>query len=247
KEVRRFPASETRCQAAWLPDGKTLVVRRFDDQALHLYDLATGKEIRTIEEGGGSAWSPEVLFVSADGNMLATGVTPSNPEINFSSPTFQLWDTATGNKLRPFTPATSPQWGSVTSAAFSPDGRNLLTATRDDRLIRLWEIATGKQRQQFTGHEADVGCLVLCPDGKTLPSAGADGAVRLWEVMTGKERRRFRGHQGPVTALAWSADGKTLTSGSRDTTVLVWDVLNLHGEPPAAAKLSEQELEALWA
>jgi WD40 repeat protein len=211
-EVHRLPVSSHYIQAAWLPDGKKLVVGRhgsLEETTLHFYDTVTGKELRSLEGVGAGA----VLAVSADGKLLASG-SPSYP-------TFHLREIATAEKMPPLA-ADSVHQGPVTSASFSHDAKNLLTASTSDRVIRLWEVATRKERLRFV-HEAEVTCLALSPDGRTLASAGYDRTVRLWEVTTGKERRRFVGHRGTVTSLAWSADGKTLVSGSADSTVLVWE------------------------
>jgi RNA polymerase sigma factor (sigma-70 family) len=210
KQVNLFPASSYRTQAAWLPDGKTLIVGPHD-RTLHFYDITTGRERHTIE----GAYSGAVLVVAPDGTFLATG--------NLSRPTFHLRATATGKAL-PALPADSVHDGPVTSAAFSPDGKTLITGSSSDRVIRHWELSTGKERLQFLGHEEEITCLALSPDGRTLASGSYDRTIRLWEVSTGEERRRFVGHRGTVTALAWSADAKVLASGSADDTALAWDL-----------------------
>jgi hypothetical protein len=71
-------------------------------------------------------------------------------------------------------------------------------------------------------HGAKVLCVAFSPDGRTVASAGADGAVRLWDCRTGDAVRRFVGHASPVHAIAFSADGKTLASADLDGGVRVW-------------------------
>ncbi|MCI0457596.1 MAG: WD40 repeat domain-containing protein [Gemmataceae bacterium] len=86
----------------------------------------------------------------------------------------------------------------ILALAFSPDGKTLVSGSRDHR-IRLWDVATGKERRQLLGHEGPVSFLTFSPDGKTLlsksewldPVHPGDGTVRLWDVTTGKEARRL--------------------------------------------------------
>jgi len=74
---------------------------------------------------------------------------------------------------------------SLTSIAFSPDGK-LFVSAGGDGTVRLWEASTGKPiGQPLTGHTSYVLGLAFSPDGKTIASAG-DRTVRRWEASNGK-------------------------------------------------------------
>src|SRR4051794_20186665 len=77
--------------------------------------------------------------------------------------------------------------GPVLALAFAPDGKTLASVSGDGTL-RLWETASGKERQRFLGHKGEIRGLAFAPDGKSLLTGGADGTARLWDVKTGKER-----------------------------------------------------------
>ncbi len=66
--------------------------------------------------------------------------------------------------------------GSVTSVAFSPDGRSVLTGS-DDKTARLWETATGRQIRPLRGHTGWVAAVAFSPDGGLRPHRflGQDG------------------------------------------------------------------------
>jgi hypothetical protein len=112
--------------------------------------------------------------------------------------------------------------GEVNSVAFSPDGRTTLSSS-DDKTLKLWDAASGKEIHTFLGHAASVGSFAFSPDGRGALSGSGD-TLKLWDVATGKELRTFAGHVEYVTSGAFSPDGRTALSGSGDKTLMLWDV-----------------------
>jgi WD40 repeat protein len=76
--------------------------------------------------------------------------------------------------------------GSVTSVAFSPDGRCVASCSADTT-VRLWEAATGKELRRMEGHAKKVNALAFSPDGAFLVSGGDDKTVRAWDTATGAQ------------------------------------------------------------
>ncbi len=114
---------------------------------------------------------------------------------------------------------------SVRDLAFAPDGRSAASAG-EDKTVRLWDLASGEQRQRFEGHTDEVTCVVFAPDGRRLLSGGRDRTLRLWDGGIGKEVRRFTGHTDAVRSVGISADGRFALSGGEDRTLRLWDVGN---------------------
>jgi RNA polymerase sigma factor (sigma-70 family) len=255
-DVEAPPSSWPR-EMVFSPDGKTLGAASHDS-TLRLWNTATGKSLLQVE-----TTLPHLanLAFATDDKTLAVG--DADVRDHASVPRVRLLDALTGQELRkpfelPGTVGARPgTWSSerVGRVAFSADGKRLAAATSSgsapgtDHAIQVWEVETGQvlcrlEKVPVRGGE-DHCRFALSPDGKSLLTPGE--IPQLWEVATGKVRGHLRGHAAWVGAVAFSPDGKLLASGSRDTTALVWDALNPAGEPRAAAKLSLQELESLWA
>src|SRR5262249_6284004 len=111
----------------------------------------------------------------------------------------------------------------VVCVAVSPDGRTAASGG-SDRVIRLWDLESGKEVRRLEGHTAAVWGLAFTRDGKRLLSASIDKTLRLWELATGKEERRFEGHTGAVRCIALLPDGKHALSGAYDSSVRLWDL-----------------------
>jgi hypothetical protein len=79
----------------------------------------------------------------------------------------------------------------VHSAVFSPDGRLVVTASKD-RTARLWDARTGKSIGEPMVHENWVVSAQFSPDGKHVLTASEDGTARLWDVpaISGPESSR---------------------------------------------------------
>ena len=69
----------------------------------------------------------------------------------------------------------------MTSVAFSPDGKHILTG-HDDNKARLWDAATGVLLREFTGHTSWVTSVAFSPDGRYVLTGSEDGTARLWDT-----------------------------------------------------------------
>jgi WD40 repeat protein len=118
-----------------------------------------------------------------------------------------------------------PHTNTVVGIAFSPDGKTLVTSSRD-KTIAFWDVRSGERRHVIR-HAERFGPLAYSPDGKTLAVvAGADGReVILYDPATREEKGKLRGFSAFLRSLAFSPDGKTLaTKEDKAAVVTLWDV-----------------------
>jgi WD40 repeat protein len=69
-------------------------------------------------------------------------------------------------------------------AAFSPDGKHLVTASLDET-PRLWDVATGKLLRVLRGHHGEVQSVAFSPDGRWIATGSNDDTAGLWDAATG--------------------------------------------------------------
>ena len=130
------------------------------DNAVKLWDFATGKEIRTLKGHTGPVYC--VVF-SKDGNDAGL-VQPGQDH--------RLWNPADGKLIREIKGHTDI----VDSVAFSPDGK-LLASGSADKSVRLWNPADGKEVKNLGTHANRSTASPSAPTASSSPRPARDGVV----------------------------------------------------------------------
>ena len=152
----------------------------------------------------------DAVAFSPDGQILAM-----NEENNIT-----FWHPDAGQRLYELSGHTER----VTSLAFSPDGKILITGSYD-RTIRLWNVRTRKQLgQPLKGHDSAVYTVAFSRDGQYIASGSKDNKIILWPLCSDESPRTLTGHSKEVFSVAFSADSKILASGSADGKIKMWKV-----------------------
>jgi len=116
----------------------------------------------------------------------------------------------------------------VRRAAFSPDGRRLVSVSEDKQVI-VWDFAQRERLATFNDHTDWVAAVAFSPDGKRFATGRYDKTVIVWDAVRLQKEAVLRGHRGKVVFLTFSPDGRRLVSADisaqpQDCATLVWRV-----------------------
>jgi WD40 repeat protein len=182
------------------------VVTAGDDKTVKLVNAADGKELRAFPGHEGPVTG---VSITADGTRIASCGTDKKVIV------FNAAD------AKPLATITAPV--AMQSLAISPDGAKVAAGSGagGDNLIRVYEVASGKELQTLPGHAGAVTNLMFHSDNRTIASSSLDKSARLGDVGVIKT---LAGHTGAVTSVAFHPNGTQAITGGADKTVRLWDL-----------------------
>ncbi|MYB94579.1 WD40 repeat domain-containing protein [Candidatus Poribacteria bacterium] len=210
---------------AFSADSKTLVSGD-THETIRLWDTATGKLKSVLNWKHGT--STHTLAFSPNGRFIASGHYDGVKLWDNTVKPKQQTEDAIGNYQH--TLALHGHKDYVSKLAFSPDGKTLLTGSKDGT-IQAWDTATGNHRFTCPGHFEGIRGLVFSLDGNTLTSLNQpfnpSGIVQRhqWNTNTGQllSTDFLTGSRGP-TPMAISPDGKTVAAHRSGGRCSLWDL-----------------------
>jgi WD40 repeat protein/serine/threonine protein kinase len=175
--------------------GRGLLVAA-EPRALTWIDAETGARLRDVRlRSENEEFDIHTAASSPDGRYFAVA----------GGGRAQIWDAAKAETTSPLLEHNKAQH--VVSAAFSPDGRTLVTGA-GDHTVRRWAVPGGKPLGGPLVHPTSVHLCRVSPDGRCVATAQRGGLVRLWE-MPAADPRDFRAPlDGRDSRAAFSRDGR---------------------------------------
>lgn len=204
RELHALTLNDIPAEADFSADGRVLATIGTMGQ-ISLWDVPSGSKLRD-------------LMISPIVGLTTTPVVPSKPGQMPTMP--NMADVAAMMTNIMGTMAAGTMGRTVTSLAFSPDGKTLVTGGVESKTnIDLAAMMSGKRPKNQKGSKQ--------PDPADFMKdlkVEAVGQVQIWEVATGREIGNLKGHGRAVGKVVFSRDGKLLATGGTDNTIKVWDL-----------------------
>lgn len=183
------------------------------DGAVTVVDRSTISVMKKIKPSEKSA---RTLAVHPTGGEVAVG---------FSDHSIRVYDAELSLKH---------EWrahdNSVFTVQYTPDGRSLLSGSRDARL-KAWDVHGGyAQTGEVVAHMYAINHIQFSPDGKHFVTCSMDKSIKVWDANALKllkviDHARHAGHATSVNKLLWTGYNDQLISASDDRSISVWQII----------------------
>ncbi|WP_435009443.1 WD40 repeat domain-containing serine/threonine protein kinase [Tundrisphaera lichenicola] len=217
-------------KAAFSADGRTLAALAHQPYSANscvpvIYDLTTGRAVAL------SGWTPEYeitkviapkkrrfmmsLAISADGRRLAISQEDRPIEVIDVRERRSEW-VASRDSFDPD--------AIVTTLAFSPDGRRLISGDSTGR-VRLWDPSTGRHLGKAPFQRKVIASAGFYPDSDQVVAIGeGESQVRVWSLAPKIAPPTLPGHGDEVWDMTFLHGASTLVSAGDDHKIRFWDV-----------------------
>jgi len=200
-------------RSAVSPDS-TLVASASGDGTVRVWSMLREEQMAMFHAWREKFAAARAVAFSDDGRIVASGADDG---------TIKLWSVSEQKEIRVFNeqslPVTGLVFASGSLASSTGDWRN----NQRPGELRLWDVASGRERAVFRGHASEIKCVAADAKGTLLASTASNGDVRLWNLADRTELRTIR-PDSMSGSLAFSPDGRWLAMGHYSGSVTLWDV-----------------------
>ncbi len=121
--------------------------------------------------------------------------------------------------------------GDVYAAQFVRDGRQLVSAGRDGKLL-LWTLSDNGPPELLASYADELNFVAVAGDGNTLAVGSDNGTIHLWNLAEKRQTGHFVGHSDWALCGAISPQGDQLATAGRDRVIRLWLI-------PGGSRLAE--------
>jgi len=216
---------------AFSGDSKIVATAGNDIPLINVWDVETGKNIKTLEYPvRPNQMANETEVVRHMQFQPGTDRFATNSDLCGCA---YLWDIKAGDAIRQFIRRTggykpTQGYGGITGMNFSPDGTLLVTAGEDGS-AKVWTVPDGDLVSRLDYPKAKIHGAVFYPTGRfTVAVANnKDSEIKMWQSETGTIAQTFKGahFKALVSTVVFSHDGRILLTGDdKDREFQIWSV-----------------------
>jgi len=207
------------------PNGQ-LAAHSDEGGAVHVLNVADGKELRQLKVPGGKnnelAFSPDSRLLAGGGKM--------GEQVHIT-----VWDVADGKIAHHWNwPKGRDTHSDFNDLCFSPNGKMLAGAVHRQSTGYVLDLETGQELTKIPHRE--IHGLSFSPNNATLATAGWDKVLAFWDPRTGEKLRevnmgdlnapKLDGDVG-MHAVRYSPQNNLIATLHCDSFVRLWDAENL--------------------
>ena len=167
------------------PDGKYVITGSFD-KTLKMWDVKTGKTVRTFGGPQGHKQMVLCLALSPDGQTMISGGLDKQ---------LKVWNVPSSSPLKTLTNNEA-----INDIALTSDAKKVATAGKDG-LVKIYNAEDGKELFKLAGHTGEVKAVAFSTNNATIGSAGVDGTLRFWNATNGQPITVIGGHTGSANDI----------------------------------------------
>lgn len=274
KLVRQLPPEQGEINLLLFPDAKTLYAGGFGAVTPRLWEVPSGRLLKSLEgfaiaaafsadgKWFANGWPNEVrLFDRQTGRLSARHKLPQNDGIHHKNLAFTrdgthlLWgdrrglgvmETTTGKIVKRIDQAASFHFFTL-----SPEGDRVAAAAP----FALWDWQRGARLRSLPVRNKHISMpqeIQFSADGRWVAAAGSDNILRVWEVATGQEVRNYRPYVqvsgwAHFETLLFAPNGRTVVTAGTDGQILQWDLTGrLRDGKLHSSALTKKDLLRHW-
>lgn len=111
----------------------------------------------------------------------------------------------------------------ITCIDYRSDGTQLISGSAD-KSVRLWDVATGNQSQEWIGHEHPIVGVAIFDQDKKAVSVDQQGLFKVWSLASGSLELEWHMSNETVTSMSCCANRSILAVGTASGSVSIWNV-----------------------
>jgi len=248
--IAKVPAS-VYALCYYAPRNVLIIGQNFD--GIHLVDLESKKEVGSIQTGTTAIFDIKVvkdriIVALGSGEVQVFNLTTLALEHQFKATDKSVRALAIHEELGHLSVAYSDNfirtydlstWKlineieahklSVFAIRYSPDGRYLLSGSRDAHL-KVWDVFGGYAlKTSIVAHMFAINHIDYSADSKHFVTCSMDKSIKVWDAETFNllkviDKARHAGHGTSINTLLWSKHNNLLVSGSDDRSISIWKI-----------------------